>query len=69
VGFYPSIDAGSCDPRGVERMTKVHDRPGSLHHRIPLVVLDELAERAELLAATHVILVVLESEIECQSLD
>jgi hypothetical protein len=69
VGCYPSINAGSCDPGGVEWMAKIHDCSGSLHHRIPLVVLDELAKRSELLAATYVVLVVLESEIECQSLE
>lgn len=53
------IDAGSGDASRVERMTEIHDSAGGFHHRILLVILDQLAEGGELLAATDVVFVVL----------
>ena len=54
---HPDVDLASVDPGRVVRQPQVDHRPRRLHHRVLLVVVDQLGEGVELLPAADVVLV------------
>lgn len=60
--LHARIDAGRRDARRIERLPQMDNGAARFHHRVALVVLNQLAERAELFAAADVVLLLLPAD-------
>ena len=51
---HPVVDPAHVDPGGVVGVVQVYHAPARVHHRVLLVVLDQLRQAVEHLAPVHV---------------
>lgn len=58
--FHAILNTGGVDSRRVERLPEMNHGPRRLHHRVLLVMVDQIGQAFELFAAADVVSIVLE---------